>query len=128
MIKAVFFDWGHTFAKLSENRESKINKVLKPFNLDWQKFHPYWRDFYILRSSGMIKNDKDFEVSIQRAARKKIPVGKIIKITIDSHIIPKDHIKLTKELKKEYKVGILSNNAQEWVDQVIANYRIKKII
>ena len=42
-------------------------------------------------------------------------------------MIPKEHIKVVKELKKEYKVGILSNNVDGWVRQVMKNYRIEKL-
>ena len=127
MIKAVFFDWGHTFAIFFKDREKKLNKILKPFGFNWQKFHPYWRKFYILRSAGRIKNDKEFETFIRRTTKKDIPVKKIIEINIKSHLIPKKHIKTVKKLKKEYKVGILSNNVQEWVNQVIKNYKIGKL-
>jgi putative hydrolase of the HAD superfamily len=127
MITAIFFDWGHTFVKVSKSRVEKINKVLKPFGSDWQKFYPYWGRFYILRSAGKIKSDKDFEISIQRALQKAIPVKKIIEISIKNHIIPKEHIRIIKELKKKYKVGILSNNVYEWVHQILKNYKIEKL-
>ena len=127
MIKVIYFDWGHTFATLSKDRERKLNQILKPFGFNWQKFHHIWRKFYILRSSGRIKNDSEFETFIRKATRKEIPVKKIIEITIKGHLIPKEHIKIIKKLKKEYKVGILSNNVQEWINQVIKNYKIEKL-
>lgn len=127
MIKAIFFDWGHTFATFFKNRERKLNQILESFGFNWQKFHPYWRGFYILRSSGKIKSDRELEIFIRRVTKKEIPVKKIIEITIESHLIPKEHIQIIKKLKKEYKVGILSNNVQAWVSQVIKNYKIEKL-
>ncbi len=61
MIKALFFDWGNTFVKgFKKSRDEKINKILKPLGLNWQDLLPYYRKFYILRSSGKIKNDKEY--------------------------------------------------------------------
>jgi len=127
MLKAVFLDWGYTFVKGFKNREQKLNEILKPFGLNWEKFKSVWRNFYILRSAGRIKTDKDLEVLVQRATRKRISARKIIEITIESQLIPREHIEIVKELKKEYKVAILSNNVQEWIDRVMANYKIKNL-
>lgn len=127
MIKAIYFDWGHTFATFLKDREQKLNQILKPFGFNWQTFHHFWRGFYILRSSGKIKSDKELGIFIRRVTKKNIPVKKIIKTTIESHFIPLKHIEMVKKLKKKYKVGILSNNVQEWVSQVIKNHKIGKL-
>ena len=127
MIKAIYFDWGHTFATFFKYREQRLDKILKPFGFNWQKFHHIWRQFYILRSSGKIKSDKELEIFIRRVTKKKIPIKEIIKITIESHSIPKKHIEVVKKLKKEYKVGIISNNVQEWVRHVLKNYKIERL-
>jgi len=127
MIKAIYFDWGHTFATFFPNREQKINKILKPFGFNWQNFHHFWRKFYILRSAGKINSDSEFETFIQRTTKKKILVKEIIKITVESHLIPKEHIEIVKKLKKKYKVGILSNQVEGWVKQVLKNYKIEKL-
>jgi len=127
MIKAVFLDWGYTFVKVFKSRDEKLNKILKPFGLTWSQFIPCWRSFYILRSAGRIKSDKELETIIQRVVKKKIPAKKIIEIGIESQIIPKEHIKIVKKLKKKYKVGILSNNAQKWVERVLKNYKIENL-
>lgn len=78
MIKAIFFDWGYTFTKGFKNRDKKLNKILKPLGLNWQDFIPTWRRFYILRSAGRIKTDKELEIAIKRVTQKEIPVKKII--------------------------------------------------
>ncbi len=127
MIKAIFFDWGNVFETLPKERENKLDVILKPFGFTWENFHPYWRQFYLLRSAGKITTDRDFEIYIRRVLQKSIPVKKIIKITIDCHIIPKDHIKVVKELKKKYKVGVLSNYVEGWIKQVLKNYRIENL-
>jgi len=127
MIKAVFFDWGYVFMQGFRDREREINKILEPLGLDWQKFYSYWKPFYILRSSGEIKSDKDFENMIKMASKKEIPVRKIIEIIIENQWIPKEHIEVVKKLKKKYKVGILSNHVQEWIKKVLKNYKIEKL-
>lgn len=127
MIKAIFFDWGYTFVKGFKERDKKFNQLLRPLGLNWQNFIPCWRQFYILRSAGRIKTDKELEIAIKRATQKEIPVRKIIEITIESHLIPREHIEIVKKLKKDYKVGILSNNVQEWIAPVIKNYKIKNL-
>lgn len=127
MIKAIYFDWGHTFATFLKDREQKLDQILKPSGFNWQKFHHFWRGFYILRSSGKIKSDKELEIFLRRVTQKDIPVKKIIETTIKNHFIPPEHIEIVKELKKKYKVGILSNNIQEWVNKVIKNYKIEKL-
>lgn len=127
MIKAVFLDWGNVFETFPEDRGRKLDTILKPFGFTWETFHPYWRQSYILRSSGKIKNDKDFESYIQRVIQKNIPVKEIIKITIECQFIPKEHIDVVKELKNKYKVGILSNYVEEWLRQVMKNYKIENL-
>lgn len=127
MIKAVFIDWGHVFAISPENRKTKLNKVLKPLGLTWEKFYPIWWQFYLLRSAGKIKTDKDFETYIKRVTQKSIPVKEIIKIIIDCYFIPEKHITTVKELKKKYQVGILSNHVEEWLRQVLKNYKIEDL-
>jgi putative hydrolase of the HAD superfamily len=127
MIKAIFIDWGHVFAESFEDKERKKDAILKPFGFNWRTFLPYWRMFYILRSSGKIKNDNELEKIIRKVVKKDIPVKKIIKIDIENCLIPVEHIDVVKKLKKKYKVAILSNNVQGWVEQDIKNYKIGKL-
>jgi len=75
---------GYVFMKGFKGGEKKINEILKPLGLDWQEFHSYWKPFYILRSSGEIKDDKNFEAMIKMASKKDIPVRKIIEIIIEN--------------------------------------------
>ena len=119
MIKAVFFDLGHTLTK-EVNVSKKIEVLLKPHDLDWEKFYLHWRNFYFLRSVGKIANDKEMFLLLEKIlGRRNIPFRKIRDIIIfESHIIPKENIKIIKELKKEYKVGLITNFVHEWIKKV----------
>jgi len=129
MIKAVFFDWGHTFTKSGFIKaKEKINSLLKPYNLNWDSFCPYFRNLYMLRSSGKIKSDKEMFSFLEKVLQKEnIPFEEIRKAIIDSHIIPQENIEIVKEINRNYKVGLLTNNVQEWVEKVLKNYGIEDL-
>ncbi len=127
MKKAIFLDWGYTFAKGFQKGDRELNEILRPFDLSWEEFKPIWRDFYNMRSAGRIKTDRELEAVIQKVTQKRIPVNRIIEITIKTQLIPKEHIDTVRELKKLYKVAILSNNVQEWVDQGLKNNNIESL-
>jgi len=126
MIKAVFFDWGHTITKSDfVDTEAKLNDLLEPYNLNWKSFYPFWRSVYILRSLGRIKSDEEMFDWLKKILQKDIPIKKLCEIRINSYIIPKENIETVKELKKDYKVGVLSNNVKEWVDRNLRDYKIE---
>ena len=109
MIKAVFFDLGHTLTK-EVNVQEKVEALLKPYNLSWKRFYPFWKNFYYLRSIGKILNDKEMFSLLERVLeRKNIPFQKIRDIIIfESHIILDENIKIIKEIKRILKPdGIL---------------------
>jgi len=127
MIKAIFLDWGQVFNATLKNKDKKLDAILSPYGFTWKQFHPIWIKFYLLRSSGKIKTDKELGMYIKRVTQKDIPVEELVKAKIDGQFIPKDHIKAVRELKKKYKVGILSNHVDEWIKQTIKNYKIEKL-
>lgn len=119
MIKAVFFDLGHTLTKEVDVRK-KIEALLRPHNLNWEKFYPHWKNFYSLRSTGKLSNDKEMFSLLEKVlGRKNVPFQKIRDVIIfESHIIPDENIKIIKEIKKEYKVGLITNFVHEWIKEV----------
>lgn len=125
MIKAIFFDLGHTLTK-EVNIRKKIETLLKHYNLSWKKFYPYWKNFYYLRSTGKLSSDKEMFLLLEKVLeRKNIPFQKIRDIIIfESHIIPKENIEIVKEIKKNYKVGLITNFVYEWIKKV---FKIEKI-
>ena len=116
MIKAVFFDLGHTLTK-EVNVCKKIEVLLKRHNLSWGKFYPHWKNFYYLRSIGKISNDKEMFLLLEKVLeRKNVQFQKIRDVIIfESHIIPDENIKIIKEIKKEYKIGLITNFVYEWI-------------
>ncbi len=120
MLKAVFFDFGHTLTR-EVNISKKIGVFLKPYNLDWKKFYPYWKNFYFLRSVEKIANDKEMFLLLEKVlGRRNIPFRKIRDIIIfESHIIPEENIKIIKEIKKGYKVGLITNFIHEWLEKIL---------
>lgn len=129
MLKAVFFDWGHTFTGSGfADAKEEINILLRPYKLTWDRFYPYWRNLYELRSSGRIKNDSEFYNWLGKIlSREDPPLKEILDIIINSHNIPQENIEIVKKLKKDYKVGLITNNVQEWVERVLRNYRIEDL-
>lgn len=128
MLKAVFLDWGHTFTSTGfVEAKEKVNKLLKRYNLNWDNFYPYWQDFYYLRSLGKIKTDRKMSILLKRLLQKNIPFEKIQEVMIDSIVIPSENIDLVKKLKKNFKVGLLTNNVQKWVEKILKKYRIENL-
>lgn len=129
MLKVVFFDWGHTFTGSGFiDVKGKINSLLETYGLSWEVFYPYWRNLYELRSSGRIKNDSEFHNWLGKIlSRRDLPLEEILDIMIDSHNIPRENIEIVKKLKKDYKVGLITNNVQEWIERVLKNYKIENL-
>ena len=119
MIKAVFFDLGNTLTE-EVNISTRIETLLRPHNLTWGELYPHWENFYYLRSMGKIPNDKEMFLLLEKVLeRKNIPFQKIRDIIIfESHVIPGDNIKIIKEIKKEHKVGLITNFVHEWIKNV----------
>lgn len=128
MIKAILFDLGHTLTK-EVNVSKKIDAILKPYDLNWEKFPQWWEIFYFLRSVGKIETDKEMFLLLEKVlGRRNIPFRKIKDIIIfESHIIPAKNIKIIKEIKKKYKVGLITNFVQEWIKKAFKTERINDL-
>ena len=128
MLKAIFFDWGSTFVNEFKEVRKEIENLLGPHGLSWESFFPYWGNFYYLRSKGNIKSDEEMFLQLKRVLQKEtLPVEKIRDLIIDSEIIPNENIKIVKELKRNYKVGVISNNIKEWMEKVLVKYKIESL-
>ncbi len=126
-IKAIYFDWGGTFVNQFKDITLEADKLLKPFDLKWETVFPEFFNLYLLRSKGNLKNDEKMSLQLKRIIQKDIPVKKIIDLYNSAIIIPKEHIELVKELKESYKVGIISNGVQEWIDKLQRANKIENL-
>ncbi|MCM8819787.1 MAG: HAD family hydrolase, partial [Candidatus Omnitrophica bacterium] len=128
MIKAIFFDLGHTLTK-EVNVRKEIEKLLKPYNLNWRNFYPYWENFYYLRSIGKISNDKKMFLLLEKVlGQKNLPLQKIRDIIIfKSHILPDENIEIIKKVKRKWKVGLITNFVYEWIEKVFKTKKINKL-
>jgi HAD superfamily hydrolase (TIGR01509 family) len=128
MVKAIFFDLGDTLTK-KINIQKQIKDLLKPYNLNWKDFNYYWKSLYYLRSTGKISTDKEmFQLFKKIFKGKDIPFQKVKDIIVfNSHVIPEKNIKIIKELKKEYKIGLITNFVYEWVKTVFEKEKIDKL-
>jgi len=127
MIKAILFDLGNTLTQKVDISE-QINHLL-PRDLKWKNFQYYWNNLYYLRSIGKISTDKEMFCLLRKISRQKnIPFKKIRDIIIfHSHIIPEKNIKIVKELKKEYKIGLITNFVYEWVKKAFRKEKIDEL-
>lgn len=126
MIKAVFFDWGVTLVSGFTDIDKEINDVLEKYGIKWDDFFRHWRNFYHLRSVNKIKTDQEMFDIMRKifGFPDNSPLEKIRELEIKSHIIEPETIETIRELKKNYKIGIISNNIYEWVMEVLKRYGI----
>jgi HAD superfamily hydrolase (TIGR01509 family) len=129
MIRALLFDLGDTLVSLDERR---LRKKLKPFlsslGISWHDFHFYRRSAYLLYSAGRISSDQEFVklISFGLGLKKPLPL-EIVRIYLDCIAFDRKNLRLLKELKKRYRLAILSNNVRSWVDYGIERFGLKGI-
>jgi len=127
MIKAILLDWGKTFSGGHKDVEKELDEILSSYKLTWQELYPCWKNFYYLRSRGRIKNDEEMFVQIKRVMQQEIPAQEIKKILISSYLVPQKNIEVVERLKKDYKIGLLSNHIEEWLREFMVERQIEKI-
>jgi len=129
MIKAILFDWGRTLISGFKEIDEKIEEILKPYGVKWDEVFKIWRNFYLLRSLGRLSSDQEMFEQLQKVLDLPdiVPLRTIRDLQIDSHIITPETIEILREIKKHYKVGIVSNNVYEWVVRVLENYQIREL-
>jgi putative hydrolase of the HAD superfamily len=129
MIKAIFFDWGHTITTNGfRDAREKISNLLKPYNLTWDDFYQHFRNLYEIRSSGHLKSDDEmFNLLGKITGKENLPSRKILEAVVDSTVIPQENIKIIEKLKEKYKVGLLTNNVREWLEPSLKRYKIENL-
>jgi len=129
MIKAIFFDWGHTLTTSGfRNAKEKISNLLRPYNLIWDDFYLHFKNLYEIRSSGHLKSDEEmFNLLGKITGKENLPLKEILEAVVDSTVIPQENIKTVEKLKEKYKVGLLTNNVREWLEPSIKRYKIENL-
>lgn len=129
MIKYIFLDWGYTIIDGFKDTDDEVNEILKPYNKTWKDLFKIWRNFYYLHSLGRF--DSDVEKYEQMSKITGVSISdfeKIGKIILESHIL-RDEIKETLVYLKNkgYKLGIISNNIDEWVQYILKREQIEDL-
>jgi glucose-1-phosphatase len=126
MIKAIFFDVGNVLVKM--DFKSSILKYEKNHSLITESLykaihdHQYWKDFTLGKISEkeyfkLVKNNFDGKINVEE-----------LKIYIyNDFVLNLELLKYIKELSKDFILGIISNNPQEWFDYCWKNFKGKDI-
>ncbi len=129
MIKYVFLDWGYTIIDGFKNTDDEVNEILKPYQKTWKDIFKVWRNFYYLHSLGRFDSDDEkYEQMSKVTGVAKSDFEKIGRIILESHILT-DEIKETLVYLKNkgYKLGIISNNIDEWVKHILKREGIEDL-
>lgn len=127
MIKAVFFDWGRTLITGFKEIDAEIEKVLEPYGLKWNEVFGAWRNFYFLHSLGRLKTDQEMFNQLRKVLNlpDSSALETIRDLQISSHIITAETVEIIREIKQQYRIGIISNNVYDWVVRVLESYQIR---
>lgn len=123
MIKAIIFDYGGVLSK-EGNFKKLIKKCSKKFNKDPNKFkdilYKKWEQAKINKISSK-KFWRDIANFLGTSPKR------IKKITINTFKINKRVLELAKKLKKNYKLAILSNQIEDWMEGEVKRYKLNKV-
>lgn len=129
MIKYVFLDWGYTIIDDFKNTDDEVNEILKPYSKTWKDVFKIWRNFYYLHSLGRFSSDDEkYEQMSKITGISKSDFERIGKIILESHILSNEIKETLVYLKnKGYKLGIISNNIDEWVKYILKREGIEDL-
>lgn len=111
-IKAVFFDIGGVLAtkilgRMADDLADKYGRGKKEFN---EKIHIGWGDYKI----GKIDAGNFWQLFIDSAGLNESP-SELAELSLKYIEELPGVMDIVKELKEKYKLGILSNNVEEWM-------------
>ena len=108
MIKAIIFDVGGVLT--SRRGRTFVKKYHKKFGMDPEELHLAFHDFYSIDYEFGKKNDDWFLNGIRKNLKNIISKKELRKYWFLCNKVDKGMIRFAKKLKKEYKIGILSNS------------------
>jgi len=108
MIKAIIFDFGNVICRFDDN--IFLNKLLKYTNKSFEQLNSLIYDSGLIDKyeSGGISSDETFE-AIKKICGLSILKDEFIKAYSNIFSSVEDTIELIKKLKRNYKIGLLSN-------------------
>jgi len=108
MIKAIIFDFGNVICRFDDN--IFLNKLLKYTNKSFEQLNSLIYDSGLIDKyeSGSISSDETFE-AIKKICGLSISKDEFIKAYSNIFTRLEDTINLIKKLKRNYKIGLLSN-------------------
>lgn len=124
MIKAIIFDWGGVFTSPGTFK-GFIEKYSNVHKKDKEEFHAVLRRYWDLarvnkiKSSGFWKGLAEYLGITEQQARENC---------VNSFKFKPEMIVIAKELKKKgYKLGLLSNNIEDWLEEELCRPELKGI-
>ncbi len=123
MIKAIVFDWGGVLAMHA--RFGHFAKMYAPkFGKDPDKF----KKIFLENWTKARVNEMDSQLFWYNTA-KFLGIDKNIfrKDLKEYFALNKDILNLLKSLKKDYKLGLLTNQIQDWLEEIIKLHNLHKI-
>jgi len=140
MVKAIFFDLTGTLQNFNWNKQwvlmnVVLNKTLKS-KVDIEEFKKVYQQVYEIYRLGKIKNDNEFFDLVFRQLGWNVSNEQLKKIakqhlTIRKEFtwLPKDYDKVLKELKKDFKLALVSSCSRTWAEwdyEHIFGFNLKK--
>ena len=125
MLKAIFFDLTDTLQHFDWNKQWQllvpyVNKTLKT-NIATDEFKKKYQQVYESYRLGWINDDKEFfdllcrQLSINATKRQVIAIAKKnLSIRKRFTWLPRDYDKTLKELRKRYKLAVVSSGVATW--------------
>ena len=115
MIKAIIFDCGGVWSTtiLRNMARDLAEKHNADFNLLNKEIHKMWHKYRLAEISG-----DDFWKYFSGASGLGMSFEELNKIALSYIKIIPEIIEIIKKLKGKYKLGLISNNAEEWVERI----------
>lgn len=124
MIKAIIFDYGGIFTPTARFKDFCTDYISKRHNINPDKLHEVlienWSKAKVseIKSELFWKNVADF-CNIDKDYLRK---------TLINYLgFRPEMLILAKKLKKKYKLGLLSNHIEDWLEEIIENHKLDQV-
>ena len=133
MVKALFFDLTGTLQNFNWNRQWPLLKKLLESTLrtkvDIEAFKVNYQQVYEVYRLGWLKNDREFFDLLFKQLGWNVSKAQIQKIA-KQHLklrrkytwLPKDYDKVLKELRKDFKLAIVTSGMKTWAEYDYKNF------